>query len=63
MLIESSGLVFEENHSGFTRGMVHLGGLGPGDYQLSSLSLLAVRILGKGVEGLFHPRILPLRAS
>ena len=62
-VIESDGLVFGENHSGFTRGMVHLGGLGPGNYQLSSLSLLAVRILGKGMEALFHPRILPLRAS
>ncbi len=62
-VIESDGLVFGENHSGFTRGMVHLGGLRPGNYQLSSPSLLAVRILGKGMEALFHPRILPLRAS
>ena len=60
-VIESNGLVFGENYSGFTRGMVHLGGIKPGKYKLSSLSLLAARILGKVVEGLFHPKILPLR--
>ena len=60
-MIESNGLVFEENYSGFTRGMVHLGGIKPGNYKLDSLSLLAARILGKVVEGLFHPKILPLR--
>ena len=59
--IESNGLVFDENYSGFTRGMVHLGGMKPGNYKLDSLSLLAVKILGKAVEGLFHPKILPLR--
>jgi predicted O-methyltransferase YrrM len=60
-VIESNGLVFGENYSGFTRGMVHLGGIKPGKYKLGSLSLLAARILGKVVEGLFHPKILPLR--
>ena len=60
-VIESNGLVFAENYSGFTRGMVHLGGIKPGKYKLGSLSLLAARILGKVVEGLFHPKILPLR--
>ena len=60
-VIESNGLVFAENYSGFTRGMVHLGGIKPGKYKLGSLSLLAARILGKVVEGLFHPKILPVR--
>ena len=62
-VIESNGLVFGENYSGFTRGMVHLSGMRPGTYKLSCLSLLASRILGKVVEGLFHPEILPLRRS
>ena len=62
-VIESNGLVFDENYSGFTRGMVHLGGMKPGNYKIDSLSLLAARILGKAVEGLFHPKILPLRGS
>ena len=60
-VIESNGLVFAENYSGFTRGMVHLGGIKPGKYKLGSLGLIAARILGKVVEGLFHPKILPLR--
>ncbi len=58
---ETSGVVFEENSSSFTRGMVHLGGRKPGDYKLAPLSLLGLKILGKVVEGLFHPRFLPLR--
>ena len=58
---ETSGLVFEEKSSSFTRGMVHLAGRRPGDYKLAPLSWLGLKILGKAVEGLFHPRILPLR--
>jgi hypothetical protein len=62
-IIESNGLVFENDSSGFTRGMVHLGQMKPGNYKLVPLSLLAARILGKLVEGLFHPKLLPLRAA
>ena len=62
-VIESSGLVYEPSYSGFTRGMVHLGEIKRGRIELNSLSLLAARALGKAVEGLFHPRILPLRIS
>ncbi len=58
---ETSGLVFEEKSSSFTRGMVHLGGRRPGNYKLAPLSLVGLKILGKIVEGLFHPGILPLR--
>jgi hypothetical protein len=60
-VIESNGLVFEKDNSGFTRGMVHLGEMKPGNYKLVPLSLLAARVLGKAVEGLFHSKILPLR--
>ena len=60
-VIESNGLVYRETGVGFTRGMVHLAGMRPGGYKLSSPSLIAARILGKVVEGLFHDRMLPLR--
>jgi Methyltransferase domain len=60
-VIESNGLVFGKDAPGFTRGMVHLGEMKPGNYKLVPFSLLAARILGKIVEGLFHPKILPLR--
>jgi predicted O-methyltransferase YrrM len=60
-VIESDGLVFGKESAGFTRGMVHLGDMKPGSYKLAPLSLLAARILGRVVEGLFHPKILPLR--
>ena len=62
-VIESNGLVFEDDYSGFTRGMVHLAGLKPGTLELDSVSLLAARVLGKAVEGLFHPKLLPVRLS
>jgi hypothetical protein len=60
-VIESNGLVFGKDAPGFTRGMVHLGEMKPGNYKLVPFSLLAARILGKIAEGLFHPKILPLR--
>jgi len=60
-VIESNGLVFEKDYSGFTRGMVHLRGMKSGKYKVNSLSLLAAGVLGKAVEGLFHPKLLPLR--
>jgi predicted O-methyltransferase YrrM len=62
-VIESSGLVYEPEYSGFTRGMVHLAGIKQGKIDLDSVSLLAARVLGKAVEGLFHPRALPVRIS
>jgi predicted O-methyltransferase YrrM len=62
-VIESSGLVYEPEYSGFTRGMVHLAGIKQGKIDLDSVSLLAARLLGKAVEGLFHPRALPVRIS
>jgi len=62
-VIESNGLIFDEAYSGFTRGMVHLAGIKRATLDLDSLSLLAVRILGKAVEGLFHPKLLPVRLS
>jgi predicted O-methyltransferase YrrM len=62
-VIESNGLVFELVYSGFTRGMVHLAGINRGRPELDSVSLLAVRILGKAVEGLFHPKALPVHIS
>jgi len=62
-VIESNGLVFEKDYSGFTRGMVHLMGIKSGKLELDSLSLVAARVLGKAVEGLFHPKILPIRVS
>ncbi len=62
-VIESDGLVYEPEYSGFTRGMVHLAGIKQGEIDLDSVSLLAARLLGKAVEGLFHPRALPVRIS
>ena len=61
--IESNGLVFEPDYAGFTRGMVHLAGMKRGRLELDPVSLLAVRVLGKAVEGLFHPKVLPIRIS
>ncbi len=55
-VIESNGLVYEPEYSGFTRGMVHLAGIRQGKIDLDSVSLLAARLLGKAVEGLFHPK-------
>lgn len=60
-VIESNGLVFEQDYAGFTRGMVHLAGIKRGKLELDPLSLLGIRVLGKAVEGLFHPRALPVR--
>jgi predicted O-methyltransferase YrrM len=62
-VIESNGLVFDDAYSGFTRGMVHLAGSKSAPLRLDSVSLLAARVLGKAVEGLFHPKLLPLRLS
>lgn len=62
-VIESNGLVFEDAYLGFTRGMVHLSGKKSATLELDSVSLLAARVLGKAVEGLFHPRLLPVRLS
>ena len=62
-VIASNGLVFEDGDSAFTRGMVHLAGLKCATLELDPVSLLAARILGKTVEGLFHPKLLPLRLS
>lgn len=62
-VIESNGLVFEHAYLGFTRGMVHLSGKKSATLELDSVSLLAARVLGKAVEGLFHPRLLPVRLS
>jgi predicted O-methyltransferase YrrM len=62
-VIESNGLVFEEAYFGFSRGMVHLAEIKCATLQLDSVSLLAARVLGKTVEGLFHPKLLPVRLS
>jgi predicted O-methyltransferase YrrM len=62
-VIESNGLVFGPDYAGFTRGMVHLTGIKSGKRELAALSLLGIRVLGKALEGLFHPRILPIRIS
>ena len=62
-IIESNGLVFDESYLGFTRGMVHLAGKKSATLELDSVSLLAARVLGKAVEGLFHPKLLPVRLS
>lgn len=62
-VIESNGLVYGPDYTGFTRGMVHLAALRRGRIELYPVSFLAVRALGKAVEGLFHPRILPVRIS
>lgn len=62
-VIESNGLVFEEAYFGFSRGMVHLAEVKCATLQLDSVSLLAARVLGKTVEGLFHPKLLPVRLS
>jgi Methyltransferase domain len=62
-VIESNGLVFEEDYSGFTRGMVHLSGMKPGKYKVNAISLLAARVLGKAADALFNPKMLPLRIS
>lgn len=62
-LIESNGLVYEPDYAGFTRGMVYLAGIKRGRIELDYVSLLAVRLLGKAVEGLFHPKALPVRVS
>jgi predicted O-methyltransferase YrrM len=62
-VIESNGLVYEPEYSGFTRGMVHLAGIKQGKIDLDSVSLLAARLLGKAVQGLFHPKALPVRIS
>jgi predicted O-methyltransferase YrrM len=62
-IIESNGLVFEDAYRGFTRGMVHLAGSKGTTLELDSVSLLAARVLGKAVEGLFHPKLLPVRLS
>jgi predicted O-methyltransferase YrrM len=62
-VIESNGLVFEEAYFGFSRGMVHLAEIKCATLQLDSVSLLAARVLGKTVEGLFHPKLLPVRPS
>jgi predicted O-methyltransferase YrrM len=62
-VIETNGLVFDDYYSGFTRGMVHLAGIKRATLELDSVSLLAARILGKAVEGLFHPKLLPIRLS
>lgn len=62
-VIESNGLVYDPHYSGFTRGMVHLAGIKRGRIELDSVSLLSVRILGKAVEALFHPKVLPVRIS
>jgi len=61
--IESNGIIFEPDYAGFTRGMVHLAGMKRGRLELDPVSLLAVRVLGKAVEGLFHPKVLPIRIS
>jgi predicted O-methyltransferase YrrM len=61
-VIESNGLVFGKDSSGFTRGMVHLSAMKSGRYRLAPFALVAARILGKLVEALFHSKILPLRA-
>ncbi|HEY5743234.1 MAG TPA: class I SAM-dependent methyltransferase [Terrimicrobiaceae bacterium] len=60
-VVESNGLVFATDYAGFTRGMVHLTGLKSTKLKLDPLSLLGTRVLGKAVEGLFHPKILPVR--
>jgi hypothetical protein len=62
-VIESNGLVFEPISTGFTRGMLRFAGIKPGKIGLDSLNLLAVRVLGKALEALFHPKIFPLRIS
>ena len=62
-VIESNGLIFEDAYFGFTRGMVHLAGIKRATLELDSVSLLAARVLGKAVEGLFHPKLLPVRLS
>ncbi len=62
-VIESNGIVFEDDYSGFTRGMVRLAGIKSGRLELDFVSLLTARILGKAVEGLFHPKLLPVRVS
>ncbi len=62
-IIESNGLVFADAYLGFTRGMVHLAGKRCATLELNSVSLLAARVLGKAVEGLFLPRLLPVRLS
>lgn len=62
-VIESNGLIFDDAYSGFTRGMVHLAGIKRATLELDSVSLLAARVLGKAVEGLFHPKLLPVRLS
>ena len=62
-VVESNGLVFEDDYFGFTRGMVHLAGIKRTGLELDSVSLLAARVLGKAVEGLFHPKLLPVRVS
>jgi predicted O-methyltransferase YrrM len=62
-VIETNGLVFEDAYFGFTRGMVHLAGIKRATLEIDSVSLLAARILGKAVEGLFHPKLLPVRLS
>jgi predicted O-methyltransferase YrrM len=60
-VIETNGLVFEDAYLGFTRGMVHLAGIKRATLELDSVSLLAARILGKAMEGLFNPKLLPIR--
>jgi predicted O-methyltransferase YrrM len=62
-VIETNGLVFEDAYVGFTRGMVHLAGMKRATLEIDSVSLLAARVLGKAVEGLFHPKLLPVRVS
>jgi hypothetical protein len=62
-VIESNGLIFEQNYCGFTRGMLYLAGIKSPRVRPDFTSLLAARILGKVVEGLFHPRLLPVRVS
>jgi predicted O-methyltransferase YrrM len=62
-VIETNGLVFDDAYSGFTRGMVHLAGIKRATLELDSASLLAARILGKALECLFHPKLLPIRLS
>ena len=44
---ETSGLVFEEKSSSFTRGMVHLAGRRPGDYKLAPLAGSVSKSLAK----------------
>jgi predicted O-methyltransferase YrrM len=62
-VIESNGLIFEQNYYGFTRGMLYLAGIKSLRVQPNFTGLLAARVLGKVVEGLFHPKLLPVRIS